>query len=211
MSLSYKDALLLKNKVVDSKVKSAPKKVYKTFSTGEIKKMCVWGKLGELKQVNPAVFTKLAIELFVKTMTDKLGEIEMWKYEDQNQYEDVLKEFNEREELIKKCIEYVKSFIKIEPVETSNIKLVDIYAICFEGNHEELCKLDISKISINMIEDLIIKLKEKIIEIEMSKSEEQNQTDELQTELNNHTNGILICINYLGRLYQKANQNNIVV
>jgi hypothetical protein len=211
MSISYRDALLLTNKVVDSKVKSAPKKIYKTFSTGEIKKMCVWGKLGELKQVNPAVFTKLAIELFVKTMSDKLAEIEMWKCEDKNQYEDVLIELTERTDAIKKCMEYVKSFSKSESSESVNTKPDDIYTICFDGNHEELCKVDTGKISFTMIEHLIIKLKEKIMEIEMWKSEEQNQTDEKQTELINRSNGILICINYLGRLYQKANDNSIDV
>ena len=209
MSLSYRDALLQGNKVDKPKVVLAPKKVYKTFSTGEIKKMCVWGKLGELKQVNPAVFTKLAIELFVKTMTDKLAEIEMWKCEDKNQYEDVLNELTERTDSIKKCLEYVKSFIKVETTEST--KPVDIYTICFDGNHEELCKIDTRKISFTMIEHLIIKLKEKIMEIELWKSEEQNQTDEKQTELINRSNGILICINYLGRLYQKANENSIDV
>ena len=151
MSLSYKDALLL-GKAIETKVKSVPKKTYKKFSTSEIKKMCIWGRLNELKQVNPSVFTKLAIELFVKTMNDKLSEIEMWKYEDQNQYQDVLLEFDERAEGIRKCIEYVNSFIKYESDETTN----DIFEICFNGNHKELCKIDINKFSIDMIENLII-------------------------------------------------------
>jgi len=217
MSLSYRDALLQGNKVDKPKVVLTPKKVYKTFSTGEIKKMCVWGKLGELKQVNPAVFTKLAIELFVKTMTDKLTEIEMWKNEDKNQYDDILKELDERADAIIECIEYVNSFIKNESIEqtnttnTINMKPVDIYAICFDGNYKELCKVDTSKISVSMIENLIFKLKEKIMEIEMWKYEEQNQTDDRQIELTNHSNGILNCINYFGRLYQKANETSIDV
>jgi len=49
------------------------------------------------------------------------------------------------------------------------------------------------------------------MEIEMWKYEEQNQTDDRQTELTNHSNGILNCINYFGRLYQKANETSIDV
>ena len=207
MSLSYKDALVL-GKAVESQCKPVPKKVYKTFSTGEIKKMCIWGKLGELKQVNPAVFTKLAIELFVKTMQDKLSEIEMWKYEDQNQYEDVLKEFDERAKGITQCMEYVKSF---EKAETIVIKQADINTICFEGKYEELSKIDTSKILPNSVETLIIKLKEKIMEIEMWKTEESNQSEEKQKELIKRANGILQCVNYLGNIYQKQSQLNIEV
>ena len=140
-------------------------------------------------------------------MNDKLSEIEMWKYEDQNQYQDVLLEFDERAEGIRKCIEYVNSFIKYESDETTN----DIFEICFNGNHKELCKIDINKFSIDMIENLIIKLKRKIMDIETSKSEELNQTAEKQTELNELTNNIFICINYLGTLYQRANETNIIV
>lgn len=204
MSLSYKDALVL-GKAVEPQVKPVPKKVYKPFSTGEIKKMCIWGKLGELKQVNPAVFTKLAIELFVKTMQDKLGEIEMWKYEDQNQYEDVLKEFDERAKGITQCMEYVKSFEKFDKSDQVSFKQIDLNSICFDGKYDELYKLDTSKLSPSTIETLIIKLKEKIMEIEMWKSEESNQSEEKQEELVKRSNGILQCVNYLGGLYQKAN------
>lgn len=213
MSLSYKDALVL-GKAVEPQCKPVQKKVYKSFSTGEIKKMCIWGKLGELKQVNPAIFTKLAIELFIKTMQDKLSEIEMWKYEDQNQFDDVLKEFNEREKGIKMCMAYVKSF---EKTETLSIKQADINSICFDGNYEELHKIDSSKLSPSTIETLIIKLKEKIMEIEMWKTEESNQSVEKQEELEKRSHGILQCVNYLGRLYQKAtahsntNENNIEI
>ena len=207
MSLSYKDALVL-GKAVEPQAKSVPKKVYKTFSTGEIKKMCIWGKLGELKQVNPAVFTKLAIELFVKTMQDKLSEIEMWKYEDQNQYEDVLKEFDERAKGINQCLAYVKSFEKSETVSNTQ---VDINSICFDGKYEELNKIDTSKLSPSTIETLIIKLKEKIMEIEMWKTEESNQSEDKQEELVKRSHGILQCVNYLGGLYQSKTQSNIEV
>lgn len=203
MSLSYKDALVL-GKAVEPQVKPVQKKVYKTFSTGEIKKMCIWGKLGELKQVNPAVFTKLAIELFVKTMQDKLGEIDMWKCEDQNQYEDVLREFDERTKGITQCMNYVKSFEKLESI---SFKQTDLNSICYEGKYEELSKVDTGKLSPSTIETLIIKLKEKIMEIEMWKTEESNQSEEKQEELVNKSNGILQCVNYLGELYQKAKAN----
>jgi hypothetical protein len=198
MSLSYKDALVL-GKAVEPQVKPIPKKVFKTFTTGEIKKMCIWGKIGELKQVNPVVFTKLAIELFVKTMQDKLDEIEMWKYEDQNQFEDVLREFDEREKGISQCMAYVKSFEKQEiPV----VKSFDINAVCFDVKYEELAKIDVSKISPSNIENLIIKLKEKIMEIEMWKTEESNQTEEKINALTDKSNNILQCVNYLGKIYQ---------
>ncbi len=204
MSLSYKDALVL-GKAVETQVKPVPKKKYKTFTTGEIKKMCIWGKIGELKQVNPAVFTKLAIELFVKTMQDKLDEISMWKYEDQNQYDDVLKEFEEREKGIGLCMAYVKSF---EKLENPTAKPFDINSICFDGKYEELKNIDVSKISPNIIESLIIKLKEKIMEIEMWKTEETNQTESKQQELTNKSNNILQCINYLGKFYQTQSNSN---
>jgi hypothetical protein len=204
MSLSYKDALVL-GKAVEPQVKPVPKKIYKTFSTGEIKKMCIWGKIGELKQVNPAVFTKLAIELFVKTMQDKLDEIAMWKYEDQNQYDDVLKEFAEREKGISQCMSYVKYFVELE---NSTAKPVDVSAVCFDGKYEELAKIDTSKISPNTIETLIIKLKEKIMEIEMWKTEEINQIESKQQELTNKSNNILQCVNYLGKFYQTQTNSN---
>ncbi len=204
MSLSYKDALVL-GKAVEPQVKPVPKKIYKTFTTGEIKKMCIWGKIGELKQVNPAVFTKLAIELFVKTMQDKLDEIAMWKYEDQNQYDDVLKEFEEREKGISQCMAYVKSF---EKQEIPLAKSVDINAVCFDGKYEELVKFDVSKISPSNIETLIIKLKEKIMEIEMWKTEESNQTEEKLNALTDKSNNILQCVNYLGKFYQIHTNSN---
>lgn len=109
MSLSYKDALLL-GKTIDSQVKYVAKKAFKVFSTAEIKKMCMWGKLDELKQVNPNYFSKNNIDILISIMHDKLTELEIWKYEDQNQYEDIQKEFNERTEGIAKCMIYVNDF-----------------------------------------------------------------------------------------------------
>jgi len=204
MSLSYKDALVL-GKAVEPQVKPPPKKVFKTFTTGEIKKMCIWGKIGELKLVNPVVFTKLAIELFVKTMQDKLDEIDMWKYEDQNQYEDVLREFDEREKGISECMSYIKSF---EKQENSVVKPDNINSVCYDGKYEELAKIDASKISPNTIETLIIKLKEKIMEIEMWKTEVSNQSEEKLKELTDKSNNILQCVNYLGKLYQTQSNSN---
>lgn len=212
MSLSYKDALV-QGKPAPNPVKQTPKKIYKSFTTGEIKKMCIWGKLAELKQVNPAVFTKLAIELFVKTMTDKLNEIALWKYEDQNQYEDILNEFTERETGIKKCIDYVNSFINQEQNQIENNLLTqtnkpnDLYNICINGKYTELVNYNSSKISKSVGENLIIKLKEKVLEIEVAKSEELNQNESKQFALITLANNILQCINWLGALNQNSSND----
>jgi len=211
MSLSYKDALVL-GKPTQPQVKPAPKKVYKTFSTGEIKKMCIWGKLAELKQVNPAVFTKPAIELFVKTMTDKLDEIAIWKYEDQNQYDDTLNELNEREEGIKKCKEYVCSFIKKEQVDTKPVLQIEqIHNMCVFGKFEELRQINTSVITLEIAENLISELKRKLMDVETWKTEDENQSEHKQNELSNRADGILQCINWLGTLYQKLTENNLEV
>jgi hypothetical protein len=211
MSLSYKDALVL-GKAVESQVKPPPKKIYKTFSTSEIKKMCIWGKLAELKQVNPVVFTKQAIELFDKSMTDKLAEITVWKYEDQNQYDDVIKEFNERETGIKKCKEYLYSFIKKEQDNINPIEQIEqIHQMCILGNYDELSQVNPSVVTVEIAENLIGELKRKLADIEMWKTEEQNQSDSKQTELSNRADSLFQCINWLGGIYQKLTENNFQV
>ncbi len=211
MSLSYKDALV-QGKSAPTPVKQAPKKVYKSFTTGEIKKMCIWGKLTELKQVNPVVFTNLAIELFVKTMNDKLDEIAMWKYEDQNQYDDIINEFNEREAGIKMCMDYVKSFIKKEQVDAKPVLQLDqIHHLCIFGKHNELVKINTDIITLPIAENLISELKRKIADIEMWKSEDENQSETKQKELSERAFGIMQCINWLGALYQKLTETNIEV
>jgi hypothetical protein len=42
-------------------------------------------------------------------MNDKINEIELWKYEDQNQSLDILEEFDNRISGINLCIEYLNT------------------------------------------------------------------------------------------------------
>jgi len=104
---SYREALLL-GKQVEQPVKITVNTV-KNYSLGNIKKMCIWGKIDELKNVSSSHFTPENITILNDLMKDKIIEIENWKYEDQNQFDDVINELNERMENISKCLEYVKS------------------------------------------------------------------------------------------------------
>ncbi len=119
MFSSYKDALLLGKAVeVPVKPKLPAKKTYPVYSTGEIKKMCIWGRINDLKLVNPAYFTEPNVNLLVNLMKEKINEIEVWKMEDQNQYDDIQNDFDERIEGINKCMEWVNKFV----VVTDNTK-----------------------------------------------------------------------------------------
>ncbi len=112
MFSSYKDALLL-GKAIETPVKPKlpTKKTYPLYSTSEIKKMCIWGRINDLKLVNPAYFSEPNINLLVSLMKEKITEIEIWKMEDQNQYDDIQVEFNERIDGINKCMDYVNTFV----------------------------------------------------------------------------------------------------
>jgi len=106
---SYREALLL-GKQVEQPVKITVNTV-KNYSLGNIKKMCIWGKIDELKNVSSSHFTPENITILNDLMKDKIIEIENWKYEDQNQFEDVIKELNDRIESISKCLDYVKKYL----------------------------------------------------------------------------------------------------
>jgi hypothetical protein len=106
---SYREALLL-GKVVEQPVKITVNTV-KNYSLGNIKKMCIWGKIDELKNVSSSYFTPENITILNDLMKEKIIEIENWKYEDRNQLEDVIKELNDRIEGISKCLDYVKKFL----------------------------------------------------------------------------------------------------
>jgi hypothetical protein len=43
-------------------------------------------------------------------MKEKIDEIECWKYEDQNNFSNVLEEFDERIKNIKTCMEWITNF-----------------------------------------------------------------------------------------------------
>jgi hypothetical protein len=105
---SYRDALLL-GKVVEQPVKITVNTV-KNYSLGNIKKMCIWGKIDELKNVSSSHFTPENVTILNDLMKEKIIEIENWKYEDQNQLEDVINELNDRIDGISKCLDYVKKF-----------------------------------------------------------------------------------------------------
>ncbi len=113
MYCNYRDALLL-GKTVEQPVKEHPshKKVYKNYSTGDIKKMCIWGNINELKLVHPSHFTSENSNVFIKLMKEKIIEIENWKYEDKNQYDGIIQEFNERVIGISNCLDYINQIIK---------------------------------------------------------------------------------------------------
>ncbi len=111
---SYKDALVL-GKVVEKPIKPVqPKQIYKLFSTGEIKKMCGKGTIDKLKLVNPTYFTNENIIMLNNFMNNKINEIEIWKLEDNNQYDGILEELDDRINGIKECVQYINSFNKKE-------------------------------------------------------------------------------------------------
>ncbi len=107
MYSSYREALML-GKVVEQPNKVTVN-VVKNYSLAQIKKMCIWGKINELKSVSQKHFTPENITILSDFMKEKIIEIENWKYEDQNQLDDVINELNERMENISKCLEYIKS------------------------------------------------------------------------------------------------------
>lgn len=107
MYSSYREALML-GKVVEQPNKVIVN-VVKNYSLGQIKKMCIWGKIDELKNVSQKHFTPDTITILNDLMKEKIIEIENWKYEDQNQFDDVINELNERMKNISKCLEYIKS------------------------------------------------------------------------------------------------------
>lgn len=109
MYTSYKDALLL-GKSIEQPKKQVQSNQYKTFYTSDIKKMCTRGNLNELKQVNPSYFTKENVDVLNKIMKQKIDEIECWKLEDNNQYQDNQENLDERIKNIKICLEWIKSF-----------------------------------------------------------------------------------------------------
>ena len=104
---SYREALML------GKAVEQPKKVIvnsvKTYSLTQIKKICILGKINELKNINLSYFTPDNITILNDLMREKIIEIENWKYEDQNQLDDVINELNERMDGISQCLEYIKS------------------------------------------------------------------------------------------------------
>jgi len=106
---SYREALLL-GKVVEQPVKITVN-IVKNYSLVQIKKMCMLGKNDELKNVSPSHFTPENVIILNDLMKDKIIEIENWKYEDQNQMDDVIKELNDRIEGISKCLDYVKKYL----------------------------------------------------------------------------------------------------
>lgn len=108
MYTSYRDALILGKAVEQPKVIIDKKD--KLYSISQIKKMCIWGKIDELKNVQSSYFTPENTTILIDLMKEKIIEIENWKYEDQNQLEDVIKELNERTDRISKCLEYIKSY-----------------------------------------------------------------------------------------------------
>ena len=107
MYSSYREALML-GKVAEQPNK-ATMNVVKNYSLGQIKKMCIWGKIDELKNVSQKHFTPENITILNDLMKEKIIEIENWKYEDQNQFDDIINELNERMENISKCLEYIKA------------------------------------------------------------------------------------------------------
>jgi hypothetical protein len=104
---SYREALML------GKAVEQPKKVIvnsvKTYSLTQIKKICILGKINELKNINLSYFTPDNITILNDLMREKIIEIENWKYEDQNQLDDIITELNERIDGISQCLQYIKS------------------------------------------------------------------------------------------------------
>jgi hypothetical protein len=104
--ISYKD-ILMKN---SDKEFEAPKKTYTPHLTiKEIKKVCTTGDINKLKLIPKNYFLEDKKEFYLKLMNDKINEIELWKYEDQNQSLDILEEFDNRISGINLCIEYLNT------------------------------------------------------------------------------------------------------
>ena len=104
---SYRDALLL-GKAIEQPKKVTINNNVKIYSINQIKKMCILGKINELKNVDPSYFTSENIIILNDAMREKIIEIENWKYEDQNQIDYVINELNERIDGISKCLDFIK-------------------------------------------------------------------------------------------------------
>jgi hypothetical protein len=104
---SYREALVL-GKAAEQPTKIVINTV-KNYSLSQIKKMCIWGKINELQNVSLTHFTPENINILNDIMKEKIIEIENWKYEDQNQLDDVIKELNDRINGISKCLDFIKN------------------------------------------------------------------------------------------------------
>ena len=104
--ISYKD-MLMKN---PDKEFEAPKKSFTPQLTiKEIKKICTNGDINKLKLIPKSYFFEDKKDLYLKLMIDKINEIELWKYEDQNQLQSILEEFDNRINAINLCIQYLNT------------------------------------------------------------------------------------------------------
>jgi len=105
-TFSYKD-ILMKN---PDKVFESPKKnITPQLSIKEIKKICTSGDINKLKLIPKTYFIEDKKEFYLKIMAEKINEIELWKYEDQNQSLAILEEFDNRINGINLCVEYINT------------------------------------------------------------------------------------------------------
>jgi hypothetical protein len=106
--VSYKD-ILIKN---TDKIFENPKKVnIFEYSKKDIRKYCTSGDLKQLKKIPLKHFTEETKIYLLKSMKEKILEIEMWKCEDQNQLFGKLEEFDLRIIGIETCVEYIESIV----------------------------------------------------------------------------------------------------
>jgi hypothetical protein len=103
---SYKDVLM---KDPEKQFEVGKKSNVYEFSRRDIKKICTSGNLDQLKKIPLTQFTEDNKTFLLKTMKDKVLEIEMWKYEDQNQLSGKLEELDNRINGINDCINYIEN------------------------------------------------------------------------------------------------------
>lgn len=103
---SYKDVLM---KNPDKPFENLKKVNIFEYSRKIIGKYCTMGDLEQLKKVPLKQFSEETKIFLLKSMKEKILEIEIWKCEDINQLSCKLEEFDLRIDNISLCIKYVES------------------------------------------------------------------------------------------------------
>lgn len=106
--LLYKDALM---KNSDKTFEISKRRNVIEYSKRDIKKICTSGDLVQLKKIPLRYFNEETISFLLKTLKEKILEIELWKCEDQNQLFGKLEELNARIISINECYSYIESII----------------------------------------------------------------------------------------------------
>lgn len=104
--ISYKE-MLMKNS--DKSFEVSKKNNYSEYTRRDIRKLCTTGNIDQLEKIPLKYFTKDMKIILIKTIKDKISEIEAWKLEDQNQLFGKLEELETRIYDITTCLNYIES------------------------------------------------------------------------------------------------------